>query len=200
MPSQTDLYNDALGQIGASRVTSPSDGSVNANWCNTFYENLRKARLRTHTWNFAESRMQLAQDATPPAFEFAFSYTLPPDLVRIKEFNGAEPKTVTSDPMCFLIPSGYYKIEGRHLLTNDGLAFIVYVRDITNPDEWDPLFYQVLATELAAKLAAAISKDSRKSQALIQTALGLLLPLALAVDGQEGTVVPYRVDDLTWGR
>ena len=93
MPSETDFLNDALGQIGAARITAIDDGSVNANHCSTFYGPLRRSVLRSHHWNFAETRVELAQDVAPPAFEFAFAYTLPADLLKIKEYFGTNPDT-----------------------------------------------------------------------------------------------------------
>ena len=202
MPSETDLLNDALGQIGASRITAIDDGSAKANWCATFYPSLRRGMIRAHHWNFAEARQELAQDAVAPIFEFSFSYTLPPLLLKIKEYNGSLLTVPTGvDPYYWMHPyEGYYKIEGRKLLTNDGIVKIVFVQDVTNPDVWDSLFYQALATHLASKLAAAITKDSNKSTQLLQAATALLYPLAMAVDGQEGTVIPYAVPDLLWGR
>ena len=200
MPSETDLLNDALGQIGATRITAIDDGSVNANWCGVFYTPLRQALLRAHHWNFAEGRIELAQNVVKPAFEFAFAYALPADLLKIKEYNGALLDVSAVDPLYWMHFSGYYKIEGRDLLTNDGEVKIVYVKDITNPTLWDSLFYQAFGTHLASKLATAIRKDHALSESLMRQAQGILMPLAMAVDGQEGTITPYRVDELLWGR
>lgn len=192
------VLNDALGQIGAARITAIDDGSTNANWCETFYPSLRRALLRSHHWNFAECRVELAQDAAVPAFEFAFAYTLPPKLLKVKEYNGENLDTTKTGE--FPPPISRYKIEGRRLFTNDGTVKIVYIEDVTDPVIWDALFYQVLTTQLASKLAAAILKDHNKAKELMSVAVTILLPLALAVDGQEGTVKPFYVDDLLWGR
>ena len=206
MPSQTDLLNDALGQIGASPIAAIDDGTVNANWCATFYPALRRALLRISHWRFAETRAMLAQESTTPAFEFTFSYALPADLVKIVEYNSVQlivqnPNVLLVSDVLYLAPyAGYFKVEGRHLLTNDAQVALVYIHDVTDPNIWDPLSYQTLATWLASKLALPITKDSKKSATLIQAATQLWQPLALAVDGQEGSVVPYQSDDLIWGR
>jgi len=197
MPSQTDLLNDALGQIGAARITAIDDGSINANHCQTFYPALRRGLLRSHHWNFAEARVQLAQDAVGPVFEYTFSYTLPADLLKMKEYNGINLDTSTVE-LTYLWRM--FKVEGRKLLSNDGEVKIVYVQDVTDPNLWDAIFYQTIAAWLASKLASAISKDAKLSQALLIEATRVLLPLALAVDGQESLVTPFIVDDLMWGR
>lgn len=201
MASETDLLNDALSMIGASPIAAIDDGSVAANHCQRLYPALRDGLIRAHHWNWAMARVQLAQDATAPPFEFAYQYALPADLLKIVEYNGATPNSSTSIYADYTQkPVSRYVIEGRKLLTNDGEVKIVYLRRITNPDEWDALFYQVVAAWLASKLASAITKDERKAKAKLEEAMGLLLPMAMAVDGQEGTVYPNVSDALTWGR
>ena len=202
MPSETDLLNDSLSLIGAAPVTAIDDGSVSANHCQRLYPALRDALIRSHHWNWAMTRIELDQDAIPPTTEFAFSYTLPADCLKVVEFAGADMDTSLSIPSFDTRMTSYfqYKIEGKKLMTNYGSAFIVYMARVTNPDLWDPLFYQVVASWLASKLATAITKDERKATELMKTAYGVLLPLAMAVDGQEGSVTPNTSDALTWGR
>lgn len=199
MPSETDLLNDALSMIGAKEITSIDDGSINANHCKRLYPNLRDSVLRSHHWNFAMKRVELAQDATAPAFEFAFAYTLPPDCLKVVEYNGANLDT-SSLSLFEAAAADRYKIEQRKLLTNDGSVKIVYIQRVTDPNLWDSLFYQMLSTWLASKLAMPISKDVRMSSGLLDQVIKLMLPLATAVDGQEGSVEPYRSDSLTRGR
>ena len=196
--TETQMLNFALGQIGADRITAIDDGSVNANYCQDFYAPLRTQLLRGHHWNFAETRAMLSAEPTPPLFEYAFAYPLPADCLKLKEYNGSALDTS-------VLPDGvlvtrFFKIEGRKLLSNDGEVYIVYVRDVTDVNQWDSLFYMVLTTWLAGLLAGAITKNIQRRDALIREAVNLLLPMAVAVDGQEGDVKPIRVDDLLWGR
>ncbi len=197
--TETDIINDALGLIGARRITLLSSGEPNANFALCFYAALRDDLLRTAHWRFATERANLAQDPVTPAFEFAFQYTLPPDLIKLREYNGAN--TDSTNLTLFersQIPR--FKVEGRKLLTNDGEVKIVYTKRITNPSLFDPMFFQTLSTWLASKLADAITKDREKSDSLVKQALEILLPMAAAVDGQEGSVEPYISDELIRGR
>ena len=198
MPNETSFLNDALAQIGQPRITAIDDGSVSANHCQTLWPPLRQAMLRSHHWNFAEARIELAQNVTAPTFEWAYAYDLPADLLKVKEVNGGEPVPYSTDTW-WPVSTGY-KIEGRQLLSNDGIVKIVYVKDVENPDLWDALFYQAAAAWLASKLAMAIAKNAQMSQALLQQAHAVLLPLAMTVDGQEMTTPQLRNDTLTWGR
>ena len=200
MPTQTDCLNDALGQIGASVVTAIDDGSTNANLCKTFYPPLRDGVLRSHHWNFAMQRVELAADVAVPLFEFAYSYTLPSDLLKLVEYNG-ENTSSTYLPIYDwrYLARPVYKVEGRKIFTNDASVKIVYLKRAENPDEWDGLFYQAMTQLLASKLAIAIRKDPKFSMALKQMA-DETLALALAVDGQENPIQPFSTDNLLWGR
>jgi len=199
MPSQTDLLNDALSQIGEVGITAMDDGTTNATYCLTLYPALLDAILRSHHWNFALKRVSLAADVTGPVYEFAYAYTLPSDLLKLVAYaGGATASTVLTNvdgnsPMRF-------KVEGRKLYSNEATVYIQYIARISNPSEWDALFYQTVSTWLASKLAMAITKDARKSATLLQQAVTVLLPMALAVDGQEGSIEPFITDDLLWGR
>lgn len=198
MPSETDLLNDALGQIGATPINGIDDGTVNANHCQRFYPALRDGLLRSAHWNFAMKRVELAQEATVPAFEYAYSYALPADCLKIVEYNGATPSTGTGTDLTLLEArkQGRWKVEARKLLTNDGTVKIVYIGQITDPNIWDGLFYQMVSTWLAAKLANAITKDGRTASALLRQAVDILLPMAAAVDGQEGSIDKLQSTDL----
>jgi len=201
MASETDLLNDALSQIGEVSIGSINDGTVNANYCLALYPPLLDSILRSHHWNFSLTRVSLSADVAAPVYEYAYAYTLPSDCLKVVAYAGGQTSTastwlydgVRTQPLPF-------KIEGRKLYSNEGVVYIQYVARKTNPSEWDALFYQVVATWLASKLAMAITKDARKSNALLQQAVTVLLPMALAVDGQEGSVEPFVTDDLLWGR
>ena len=120
----------------------------------------------------------------------------------MREYYGGSPSTGDGTDLALLEARqlAKWKVEGRKLLTNDGEVMIVYTRRITNPDEWDSTFYQLVSTWLAAKLANAIPKDARKASELLKQAVDMLLPLATAVDGQEGSIEAFQVTELIRGR
>lgn len=202
MADITDLCNDALSQFGGTPITSISDGTTNANHCQRLYPTLLDAILRIHHWNFALTWVQLTQDVTGPIAGYTYAYQLPSDCLKVVQYAGS---ASSASGIALLYPDQgqravvQYKIEGRKLVSNDGQVYIQYLRRVTNPDEWDPLFYQAFGTWLASKLCMAISKDIRMSTGLYQQAQQLVSQAA-AVDGQEGSIESYVVDDLTWGR
>ena len=198
MPSETDLLNEALITIGALRITAIDDGSINATHCQTLYPTTRDALLRMHHWNFATGRALLNPSVDAPLFEYSFAYPLPADYLKMREFNGTP---VTADHVTWEGRwTSRYVVESGSLLTNDSPVYILYTKRVIDPNIFDALFYQLLMTWMASKLANAIPKDNKKAGDLLSMAMNLLLPAALATDRQEGTVVPLISDSLTWGR
>ena len=199
MPSETDLLNEALSQIGAARISAIDDESVNAKHCQTFYPATRDALLRMHHWNFATGRALLNASSTAPLFEYTFAYPLPADFLKMREYNSTP---VASDNSIWWEGQwlSRFVIESGSLLANDTPVYILYTKKVIDANVFDALFYQVLMTWMASKLANAIPKDHKKASDLLSMAMNLLLPSALAVDGQEGTIRPLISDSLTWGR
>lgn len=193
----TAFLSGALGQAGLDAITNIDDVNERAFWCRVYWPPLRKALLRLAHWNFAEELSELALNFIPPQFGFTSSFALPSNLLKIREYNGATPDWRGDNWMYW---SEYYRIVGRNLFTNDTQVKITYTKDVTNPDLWDALFYQTAEGWLASKLARQPGKNPAKSKELFESVIGLLLPLGLSVDGQEGSTIAYIVDDLIRGR
>jgi hypothetical protein len=201
MASETDFLNNALGKAGCSRITGIDDNSVEAGWCRTYYTSLRRSTQRMANWKFAGARLQLTQDIDQPAFGYTHSYGLPASMLKLRVYNGAQPNLVLADdPLRWQHIASSWRIEGRHLYSNDTMAYIEYIQDVSNPDGWDPLYYEMLASWLGSNLAVAVRKDHNLGERLLQQAMGTWMPMALAVDGQEASVSAYQSDDLIWGR
>ena len=148
-----DCCNSALQRVGASTILSLSDNSPEARACSVAYDSNRRDELRKHPWNFAVKRAVLAPDATAPAFDYKYAFTLPTDCVRL-----LRPPTPDLD----------WQIEGGKILTNDGSTLYVrYLSDITDPTLWDPSFYNVVAGALAIDICERLTQSNTKKQMLI---------------------------------
>jgi hypothetical protein len=145
MASEVEICNSALNQLGAGTILSLSENSKNGRICNARFETIRDAVLRSHPWNCAIKRQTLAQDTESPAWGFTYQYTLPSDCLRIL---GLE--NFYSD----------YKIEGRKVLTNDASVNIIYVYQLTDPNEMDVLLRETISAALAQDIAYAVTANS----------------------------------------
>jgi len=156
--------------LGASNISALSENSKAARIVNQRYEAVRDAVFRAHPWNCLIQRVQLAQDATTPAFGYTYQYTLPtnPYCLRVLEFSNGT-LSYPQDNMTSNTGGPVYVIEGRKLLTDEGTARIKYVGRVTDPQQYDASLVEALAARLSAEICYAITGSTSMVQ--IQTQL-----------------------------
>lgn len=164
----TDICNSALQRVGAATIMSITDNSREARVCAVAYDSNRRSELRKRAWKFAIKRAVLAPDATAPAFEFQYAFSLPTDCVRV-----ILPK---NDPYLD------WFVEGRKILTNltqspylasgaqpavtGPTLFLRYVSDITDCTQFDPNFYDLVCIALALDICEPLTQSNQKKQLL----------------------------------
>jgi hypothetical protein len=178
--SNVQIVNNALVRIGGSSIISLDENSEAARAANLIYEQTRDAVLRDHLWNFAMSRSSLAANAVAPAFGYVYSYALPTNCLRVIQL---EEKSMV------------FKIEGRNLLTDESPARIIYVSQVTDPNQFDAMFTEALSARLAAELAIAVSESNSLYQNMMEV-YRMKITDARSIDGQESGE-PEIVSD-TW--
>ncbi|HOK66358.1 MAG TPA: hypothetical protein PLV55_06055 [Anaerohalosphaeraceae bacterium] len=146
--SETQICNMALKTIGSSRINDLyTDTSSEAAACRDFYEAVRDACLRMYDWPFARARAELSQDTNTPDFEWDYAFLLPQDYLSLRK-NYTESR--------FTERGKRFEIEGKRLLTNDSKVQLKYIRKVTDPNEFDPLFVELLVLKLAVRLLFAL--------------------------------------------
>lgn len=153
MPNQTELCNLALAEISENSITDISEENERARLCSLHLDPTIGEVLRSGKFRCARKRAVLAQDSVAPGFGYTYSYQLPSDFLRVVSFNDTDPDVITKQ---------LFEIEGSKLLTDESTANLVYVRDVSQADEYaalDPLtaraVYLALAVKLAIPLAAS---------------------------------------------
>ena len=157
--SEVGICNSALVKLGVGsdgRIGSLSEGTKNANLCNEQYEKRRDKLLRSHRWNFAIKRVQLARMVATPVSEFDFKYQLPTDYLRVVSVHDSDAGTGVVR----------YKIEGTALLVSTEEVFLRYVSQATDPVSMTADFREYLATDIAHELALAIAQSNTVKEAL----------------------------------
>lgn len=165
------ICNNALVRLGGKTITSLSDGDKTANTCSVVYERTRDTLLRMHLWNFATKRTTLASETTSPSFEYAYSFPLPSDFIRVKALYN------TNSP---------YKIEGGKLLTDDSTCELIYISQVTDVTKFDPLFTEALTLLLAINLAFPLMGSTTRESSLRAEFKDMLF-YAKQIDGQDDT-------------
>lgn len=153
MASEVDICNRALQILGAKRIVSLTQDSVNGRACNTAYASLRDAELRAHPWNFAIKRASLpAASPAPATGGRQNSFPLPPDFLHLL------------DPYPELLLNTLdWQIEGQAISSNDtGPLAIRYIWQVTDPNMMDPLFREALSNRLALGICEELTQSNVK--------------------------------------
>ena len=144
--TKLELINSALIIAGAEpleTLASPAGkaGKVALAQFDISYKSL----IRQHQWNFAMGREELEALPTPPTFEYERQYSLPDDYVRL-----------------FSLYDDYgarYSVEGDKLLTDmPSPVPLVYVKDTPDPVDWDSLFAEAVALNIASKVLFSLTQ------------------------------------------
>lgn len=191
MASNTEIVNMALGRIGAKRINDLSDTTdtkPEAIQARLHFEQTRDALLRSHLWRFATGRATLSADTTTPSFEWDYQYLLPNDFLRLKSIYEDRFSDINLDS---------YALEGTMLLSNETSMQIKYIKRITDPTKFDPLFVEVLVLQLADKFITPLSGGSKGSQEKIDREMARVMPRVRALDAQETNTIG-RYDLFTW--
>ena len=180
--SNTTICNQALGKLGAKRINNFEDTTESkpeAIQCRLHFEPTRDALIRSHSWRFARARAVLSQDTTDPPFEWDNQFILPNDFMRFRSIFEEDGTTSRSRR---------HAIEDELLLTNLDTVSLRYIKKVTDPAKFDPLFVKVLTWMLANEMIGPLAGGDARIQKKIDTALNKLIPKVLAVDGDETDV------------
>lgn len=80
------------------------------------------------------------------------------------------------------------KTPQRVILTNQEFANLAYVRQVTNPNIWDPMFQDAMANVLGADIVVALAGDKQLANLCIAKANNTIRE-ARAADGNEGLTI-----------
>ena len=183
--SNTKICNQALGRLGSSRINNFEDdteSSVQAIQCRLHYEQTRDALIRSHYWRFASDRASLSQDTVDPDFEYDNQFILPTDFMRLKNIFGDNFTVSGNTELTFAI-------EGQRVLTNCSTVDIRYIKKVTDPTQFDPLFIEVFVLALADKFIGPLPGGDARIQKKIDDAMDKLMPRVRAIDRQETNTI-----------
>lgn len=149
MTDDVGICNLAMQRLGARAITALDQDIVEARECNRVFEHARDSELRDHPWSFARVRVELAALSTDPIFGYAKQYQLPADYLRM---------LTETDQLD-------WQIEGRSILTDDGSPIqLVYLKRVTDPNEFDALYTDLLVSRIAMDTAEKITQSNSKIQ------------------------------------
>ena len=180
MSSIIDVCNKALDKLGQNPIISLTDGNKAANLCSRNWPLVRDQVLREHPWNFAMKRDILAPSTDAPAWGFENQFPLPADWLRLVEIRD--------------LSTGEYQVESNTILANSDALYVRYIFRQEDPNKYDALFVDAVASCLAVELAEPLTQSTQKKQLAMQMYVESLVA-AKRIDGQENPPVEYEEDD-----
>ena len=144
MSSPAYIVNLAFDRIGERTITSLDDEGPIVARAKAQYTHQRDLLLRAQPWRFAMARASLPALSEAPAFGWQYAYERPTDALRVMPLtdNGE----YDGDPV-------QHRFEGTRILTDRKAPLkIRYVQSGVPETKFDPMFTELLATNLAQAL------------------------------------------------
>lgn len=184
MASQVEIVNRALNLLGANRITSMSDDTLEAELASSMYNQSLKSILSECRWSFATKRINLTRTTEEPAWQndgMKYCFQLPADVIRIFEIADR---------------TAFWRVEGEKVLSNNQTFGILYVYLMTDPTKFTASFIEAFANRLAYDMCYSITNSATYAKGLLETYRGQTLEDAMAEDSQIGTAI--EVQDGYW--
>lgn len=157
MATQVGICNMALARIGARSISSLDGSSREAEFCKTFYDDVRKSLLRKTAWPFAVATASLALVDTDEDRQYYYKFSIPNNCLRalyIEQDRDAS-----------------FVLRDDKLYTGYGeTVTLVYIKDESDPTLFDYSFVKAFVRALAAELAYPITQQSRLAESMYQIA------------------------------
>jgi hypothetical protein len=169
--SAVGICSNALLQLGDKPIASLTENTDRASLCNNLWPMVRDYILRKGVWSCTRASVILAPESAAPEFDWARSFLLPGDCMRILQVGERGHRTP-------------YELRARRILSNAGTLPLVYQQRITDPVQWDDAMVDAACAEMAARLAYPITQSASMAQTM-QGRAAQALREAQAISGQD---------------
>ena len=197
--TKLSICSDALIMLGASPLSSFSDGTDEAQVADRLYDDVRDTLLMQYPFSWSVKKVKLARLADAPINEWRYKYQLPGDML-------GNPKAVFQTSAVSDRPVRDFEIYSGGLYTNLENVWIDY-QFTPEPTSFPPYFVRLLRTALAAEFAEPITDQITKAQYFHQQAYGSpsenmrggLFRVAASIDGTDRpqqTIQEFPISDI----
>lgn len=153
---EISICNIALGYLGAGRISSFSDDTVESILCNDNYAELRDAVLEEGRWAFATRRIKPGLLVAAPEYGYSRKFQIPSDILNVIE--------ATDDTNFVNGPSTLdWRREEQFIMADVDVIWAKCIVRITDTAKMTPMFRQALATRIAAELAPTLTEGNTKT-------------------------------------
>jgi len=154
--SNVSLANRALQILGVSQgIESLTQDHPNARSMSRVLEPRRRAMIRKYRWGFAIKRASVAADGDQTEWGELNRYTLPNDFLRL--LRDSDMPDYRKD----------WKREGQYIISDEASPLeFRYLADITDPTQWDSLFFEALAHDMAHESCKEVTGSTSQKEAI----------------------------------
>ena len=147
MAIDIEICSTALVTIGASPISSFTDGSTEATACNTLYEPTVQNELASHPWRFASNEQTISRLSSTPIGKWSAAYQIPADLLSIRAVRSGDR----------VIPFDRFE---DNVFCDAGENETLSIEGTWRVDEqfWPPYFRTLIEYKMASKLASALAE------------------------------------------
>jgi len=182
--SKVKIINKALTYLGANRITSLSDDTLEAKSASNTYEDSLRSVLAECGWKFAMKRTLLNKLDKEPAWNdrgMKNYFQLPSDLIEI---------------FGVMNEDAIWEREEKTIISNQsnfGIKYVYYCDDTTL---YPPYFIDAFAIKLAADMCYEITNSEAKTEALLELYKGEFLPIARTKNARNAS--RQQIEDGHW--
>lgn len=183
--TKLSICSDALIMLGASPLSSFSDGTDEAQVADRLYDDVRDTIIMQYPYSWTIQKTKIARLADTPINEWKYKYQLPGDML-------GNPKAVFNTSSVGATSIRDFEIYSAGLYTNLEDVWIDY-QYLPEPAEFPPYFVRLLKTALAAEFAEPITDQITKADYFHSKAYGApsdnmrggLVRVAINIDGAD---------------
>lgn len=181
MASKTAIANRALSKLGQSRVSNVDTEDVKAaRVIRYMWDIVRDSVLQAYPWNFAITRVSIAEDVATPVFGWDAQFTIPSDCLT--------PLSVQTEDG---IDIDYTVESGKILADEADIIYLKYVARVEDTGRWTALFNEMMASRLAYEACEELTQSAAKKQ-ILAAELQKAMDITLRSDAieQPGDILP----------
>lgn len=164
--TKLSICSDSLIMLGASPLSSFSEGTDSAQICDRLYDDTRDVVLQMYPWSFTYKKSQLARTTNTPTNEYQYEYTLPSDRL------GSGVRAIYNSSAIGAIPIIAWEIFGTAVFTNETTVYADY-QFRPSEDIMPTYFVQLLKYWMSWHIAEAVTDQLTKADYFKQIACGL---------------------------
>lgn len=196
--TKLSICSDALIMLGASPLSSFSEGTDAAQICDRLYDDLKDSLIASHPWSWSFKKVQLARLTSTPVNEWKYQYALPGDRL-------AGVRAVYNSTATGIEPVKYgWEIQGDKIETSEETIIVDY-QYAPNESILPKYFVQLLKYAMAAEIAETVTDQITKAQYYEQKAFGSpsenrrggYFRVAANIDGANNSVDAFQDYSLT---